>query len=430
MHFDVVEVDRDVLKDIPAIVKKSCTGGRVGIICDGNTLEAAGQEIKRYLDMISIPSYICELHPKGRVVPDESTVNATRDCVSKDTRLLLAVGSGTITDITRFIAHEKQIPFISIPTAPSVDGFVSAISALIVQGLKTSYPANPPRAVVADLGVLMNAPRKMKAAGFGDLLGKTTARMDWELARVMNQEYYCARTAEMVQTAIEDCIRASKLGTMYDERMTRGLMEGLLWSGLSVAMVGSSRPISGSEHHISHFLEMKGLVGAVPEHLHGETVAVGTYLVSALYHEVFSLDYNELEELVLASRDSHPSEAREVRILATYGPLGPKMVESWRNTLHRRASASANLDRLSKNWADLIRLEKKFVFSLPELGRLMVEADIPFQPAKLGYTAALLEDAILCAKEIRDRYTILTFLDDLSLLEHFCKLSLSKLCIL
>jgi len=39
----------------------------------------------------------------------------------------------------------------------------------------------------------------------------------------------------------------------------------------------------------------------------------------------------------------------------------------------------------------------------------------------------LLEDAILCAKEIRDRYTILTLLDDLSLLEHFCQVVLGKL---
>nr|MDO8087862.1 sn-glycerol-1-phosphate dehydrogenase [Candidatus Sigynarchaeum springense] len=427
VRIDTIEIGRGVLKDVPAIVRRYHAGGRVGIFCDQNTLDAAGQEVMRYLDKEMISSHTCELRPKNRVVPDEKTIGVARGCMSEDTRLLLAVGSGTITDITRFVAHEKQIPFISIPTAPSVDGFVSATSALVVEGLKTSFPANPPIAIIADLGVLGKAPSKMKAAGFGDLLGKATARMDWELARAVNQEYYCAKIANMVQAALDDCIQASKIGQMYDEKMTRALMEGLLRSSLSAAMVGSTRPISGSEHHISHFLEMKGLAGVVPEHLHGDTVALGTYFVSALYHEVFSLEYEELEKLALASTGSHPPAAREARLLAAFGPLGSKMVESWRNTIRKRAGAPAILDRLSRNWADLTRLEKKTIFGIPELGNLMAESDIPFEPAKLGYTAVLMEDAILCAKEIRDRYTLLTLLDDLSLLEHFCKVVLEAL---
>ena len=40
------------------------------------------------------------------------------DCV-------VACGSGSLHDITRYCAHERTIDFVSFPTAPSVDGFVS-----------------------------------------------------------------------------------------------------------------------------------------------------------------------------------------------------------------------------------------------------------------------------------------------------------------
>ncbi|MBN2150144.1 MAG: sn-glycerol-1-phosphate dehydrogenase [Candidatus Lokiarchaeota archaeon] len=427
VHVDSIDVGHGTIEGVPGIARRLGGSGPVGIICDGNTFQAAGRRVEQLLSAGRVPSDVCELRADGHVVPDEKALDAARHCISRDTRLLLAVGSGTITDITRFIASEMHVPFVSIPTAPSVDGFVSSVSAIITQGLKTSYPASPPCAVVADLDVLASAPDEMKAAGFGDLLGKSTARMDWELSRVMNKEYHCARTACMVQTALDGCVRAFRLKKGYDEEMVHALIEGLLWSSLSAAMVGSTRPISGSEHHVSHFLEMKGLSGHVPEHLHGETVAVGTYIVSALYHEVFSLEYDEFKNLALDSTHSRRSESRERRLLAAYGPLGERMVGSWRSSMAGRSEMSARMGRISESWDELASLRDRYVFSLPALEKLMGEASIPLEPAELGYTMSLLEDAILCARLIRDRYTILSFLDDFSLLEHFCSAVLGKL---
>jgi glycerol-1-phosphate dehydrogenase [NAD(P)+] len=93
----------------------------------------------------------------------------------------IAIGSGTITDITRFVSHRTGGSFIVMPTAPSVHSFTSQVSPLIVQGMKTTTPAHSPIAIFAGVGILSSAPRSMISAGFGDMLGKNTAVADWKL---------------------------------------------------------------------------------------------------------------------------------------------------------------------------------------------------------------------------------------------------------
>ena len=66
--------------------------------------------------------------------------------------------------------------------------------------------------------------------------------------------------------------------------MIKVLIEGLILSGLAISMIGNSRPASGAEHHISHFLETKILNNTnIPHYFHGETVALGTYIMMNMY---------------------------------------------------------------------------------------------------------------------------------------------------
>ena len=98
--------------------------------------------------------------------------------------LLLAVGSGTITDLVRYAAANiLKIPFVSIPTGPSMDGYASTVSAMTFNGFKITKPARPPLAIYGDLAVLAKAPQRLISAGAADLLGKYTALSDWILAR-------------------------------------------------------------------------------------------------------------------------------------------------------------------------------------------------------------------------------------------------------
>ena len=98
------------------------------------------------------------------------------------------MGSGTLCDLTRFASHRIGRPFVSLPTAPSVDAYTSMNAPLVIRGLKVTVDAQPPLAVFADLDVLCAAPPAMIAAGVGDVLGKYTALADWRLAALLWDE--------------------------------------------------------------------------------------------------------------------------------------------------------------------------------------------------------------------------------------------------
>ena len=71
--------------------------------------------------------------------------------LEKDVDVLIAVGSGTIHDTVRYCATERGIPFVSVPTAASVDGFCSTVSAMTWEGFKKTLHGIAPVMVLADL---------------------------------------------------------------------------------------------------------------------------------------------------------------------------------------------------------------------------------------------------------------------------------------
>ena len=166
---------------------------------DSNTLAAAGAVTVDALDQAGLSvSKTIFVTQEDTLVPDELALSKLFMEVPVAAEVLIAVGAGTITDLVRFAAYKMGKPFVSIPTAPSMDGYASAVSPLIVGGFKRTFSACPPLAIYADLDVLCKAPMAMIAAGFGDLVGKYTARADWEISRTINDEYFCQSSLDLM----------------------------------------------------------------------------------------------------------------------------------------------------------------------------------------------------------------------------------------
>ena len=196
---------------------------------------------------------------------------------------MIAVGSGTIHDITRYHAYEMKIPFFSVPTAASVDGFVSTVAAMTWHGFKKSFTAVSPIVVIADTDIFKKAPLRLTASGVSDLLGKYTALADWKITHLLTGEYICDEICNMEYEAL-DRLRDSLDGlTTGDTKAYVDLMYGLLLSGLAMQMTGNSRPASGAEHHMSHLWEME-VINDYIDFYHGEKVGVGLVLASKIYH--------------------------------------------------------------------------------------------------------------------------------------------------
>lgn len=250
------------------------------LICDTNTYQATEEIMEEIYDRCQV----LVLEADG-LHADNYAVEIVENCMEEDIDLILAVGSGTIHDISRYVAWQYRIPFVSVPTAASVDGFVSTVAAMTWNGLKKTVPAAAPLAVFADTNIFAKAPKRLTASGVSDLFGKYICLADWKISNMLTKEYYCDYVAELEEKAlrtVKSCLRDIAEG---DEESCEKLMYALILSGLAMQMVGNSRPASCAEHHMSHLWEMEVINGHL-DALHGEKVSVGTMLVLKEYKRI------------------------------------------------------------------------------------------------------------------------------------------------
>ena len=280
---DDIIIDSGAVKELPEILKRSAYADKKSLvmICDENTYEAAGRQVEELVPELKK----IVLDPEN-LHANEHGVEAAKKGLDEigDVDLMIAVGSGTIHDITRYHAYEMKIPFFSVPTAASVDGFVSTVAAMTWHGFKKSFTAVSPIVVIADTDIFKKAPLRLTASGVSDLLGKYTALADWKITHLLTGEYICDEICKMEYEAL-DRLRASLGGlTTGDKDAYENLMYGLLLSGLAMQMTGNSRPASGAEHHMSHLWEME-VINDYIDFYHGEKVGVGLVLASKIYHK-------------------------------------------------------------------------------------------------------------------------------------------------
>ncbi|WHY01281.1 sn-glycerol-1-phosphate dehydrogenase [Neobacillus sp. DY30] len=281
-------IGNSVYKELAAFVITKGFNHAV-IIADENTHQAAGKSLSETLKETGIRVSLSIITPdeNNDVVADETSLVQALLEIPVETDVIIAVGAGTLHDIARFCSTKIKVPFISVPTAPSVDGFTSMGAPLIVRGVKTTFQMTAPVAVFADLAVLMAAPRKMVAAGFGDMLAKYTSLADWRFGHLVKGEPYCPLVAAITREALEACAANVEKIAEADEEGIQILIEALIKSGLAMLIFGQSHPASGGEHHLSHYWEMEFLKQKRPAVLHGAKVGVTTVLLAEVYKERF-----------------------------------------------------------------------------------------------------------------------------------------------
>ena len=260
-----------VLEQIPAIIAELDIPERGLIVCDKNTLEIAGNQVIEYLEAGSHPMQKIEV--RGANIEELERVES----YSNEIDFLVGVGGGRPIDLAKQAGFNKDIPFISIPTAASHDGFGSARASIRQEGRKTSMQAIPPIAVVADTTIITKAPKRLLAAGVGDVISNQTAVLDWKLeGPKADYSEYAAALSEMAAQLVEDGIEKVASGT---EEGVRLVVKALISSGVAMSIAGTSRPASGGEHKFSHWLDANCDTPA----LHGEQCGLGSIVTMYLH---------------------------------------------------------------------------------------------------------------------------------------------------
>jgi glycerol-1-phosphate dehydrogenase [NAD(P)+] len=374
------------------------------MVADKKTYAVLGQAVEKAIkaqgwDLLSV------VFAEEEVVPNEEFIFQVLFEASDSERTYIAVGSGTLTDIARFSSHRTRRPFISLPSAPSVDGFTSPSASLVVRNIKKTVYAKPPMAVISDLPTLASAPQAMIAAGFGDILGKAIALADWRLGYLVWDEPYSAEIAQRVRKTLDACVAAvDEIGQATPAGIEK-LMFSLVDSGLCMLDYGNSRPASGAEHYMSHFLEMKLLREGRPAVLHGAKVGQCSVLVADLYARLRQISRAEAEARLKAS--PLPNRAEDVAsIERVFGPIASSLVAEQAPFLNLTPETYAQLkEKILNNW-DEIQALAKLVPTALEMSQLLVRAGGPACPADLNLSDEEFAQSLEYAHFIRNRFTV------------------------
>ena len=412
-----VVIDNGALQALPAYaLEQGYT--ELLLVADQRTLEAAGAELLRYCEAAAgLQARLCVLtdDEHGELAADERILVQLMLHVTPTAQAIVAVGSGTIHDAVRFVAHKMNRVFLSVPTAPSVDGFSSVGAPLIIGGFKQTIPACAPEAIFADLKLLSKSPRAMIAAGFGDMLGKYTSLADWQLGQVLFGEAYCELAADMTRQGLALCVDYVDEIAAGTELGMRKLMEGLTLSGISMLLVGNSRPASGAEHHLSHYWEMRFLQQRRRALLHGAKVGAAAVLMAERFAAAAALSPEQAASAIAARRASGDAPALErarADIAAGYGGIAGQVLaengiaEGQTAAEAYAAEQQALAQRIAERWDD-VRSVCASVPAPAELAGLLERVGGPAQVAELGIEPGLLQDSLRYAMYVRNRYTIL-----------------------
>ncbi|HML22384.1 MAG TPA: sn-glycerol-1-phosphate dehydrogenase [Aggregatilinea sp.] len=378
---------------------------RLTMVADTNTYAALGERVESALKAAGLDVLPIVLRGE-EVAADEKHLVEVLVKAPPVPQTFLAVGSGTITDIARYISYRTGNKFISVPTAASVDGFVSTGAPLVVGGIKDTYPSHGPYALFADLPTLVDAPRPLTAAGFGDILGKAISLADWRLGQLLWNEPYSPDIAGRTRRTLDECIRNAEDIRSGSAEALHALLDGLIESGMCILDFGNSRPASGAEHHCSHFWEMQLLRLGRPAILHGAKVGYAAILMSQLYAQIRALTQDEVARFAAdAPAFSRAAQIEEIR--TAYGDSADGIIQIQQPFLSLSEADVAQIkQRIVDEWPTIQEIAA--TVPPPEAVTLALETvGAPVSWRTLGLPESVVAGGPRYGHYLRNRFTIL-----------------------
>lgn len=266
----IFQVNENIIDQIPFFLNRNAISFKNILIVSGSSNSFKYAEII----LASIKSSSYKIHQN-----DVATVEELKEyCLSKNVDLLVGVGGGSVLDVVKRVSLLTNIANLLVPTIISNDGMVSPIAVIKdSNGQTVSLPGKMPFGVVVDINVIQNAPMKYLQAAAGDILSNISATNDWVLASIHANEpindlaYMLSRSAAFALIHHE-----SK--DIRNRNFLKQVVYCQINSGLAMALAGTSRPCSGSEHLISHAIDFNKLSENT---LHG--YQVGSISIFCLY---------------------------------------------------------------------------------------------------------------------------------------------------
>lgn len=381
-------------------------GERYTVVADEATWDAMGGRVAAALKSLGPVDTVILDHPHA----DMGAVNDLTERLA-NADAVVAVGSGTINDLCKFVTGRTNRRYAVFATAASMNGYTSTTASITLQnGLKVSLPSHAPAGFFVDLAVTAAAPRYLSAAGFADCLVRSVAQIDWWMSHRLIGSLYSS-VPYIIQDSDERALNARAAGIAQGSISANGYLHRVLTlCGFGVSFTGMSNHGSMGEHQVSHYIDC--FAGEDhPGTLHGQQVGVAT-LTMARLQRIF-LD-SDKPPVIRPTRIDPADMARRMGgdiAAQCYAEIQPKVFDE-------RSAAEIN-EKLAELWPTLRRELEAFALPVAEMKQLLRDAGGPMTAADLGLSADFYREAVLHCREMRNRYTFLDIAADAGLLEDF-----------
>lgn len=354
----------------------------------------------------------------------DSIVHATPENAAKIQELLpladcvVAVGSGTICDLCKYATSRfsgASIPLVVVQTALSVNAFSDDSSVMLISGVKRTVHSRYPDVLMIDLDIILAAPAEMNISGYGDLIATWTAPVDWYLANTldMGKNFHTA-PSDMIRSQCDKLLENSAKLASGDAAALGDLANVLTLSGLSMGLASESSPASGSEHVMSHLIDMTAGARKTGICYHGTQVAVSG-IISEIIWEWF---LNEFDPKSIDLAACYPSAAEmEQRVNAAFSWLSDKTAaECWadyKQKLERWHNSKAKFADLLNNFDAFKAAVRPWVKAPEYVASCMHKANAPTRYSALNYPvdAKTVRWAITNCHLMRNRFSIIDLLN-------------------
>jgi glycerol-1-phosphate dehydrogenase [NAD(P)+] len=345
-----------------------------------------------------------QLHADEEVLAEARTAVSGADCV-------VVVGSGTVTDVCKEATVDGP-PLVVVQSAASVNAFSDDVSVLLKSGTKRTVPSRWPDALIVDLRTLADAPPAMNLAGFGDIISMWSAPADWYLASAvgMDESYHPAPVAMLYKQGRDLLDNAAALRRRDPEALDR-LARVLTLSGITLGIAGKTAPLSGTEHLVSHLIDMAAEQAGNPVAFHGAQVAVSALPVAAAWEVLLA----EFDPSTLDLESLFPDEAGMEPVVrgafATIDPSGQVGEECWNDYAKKLALWRRSRERVEAflaEWPEHRARIEEMVLPPVRLGGALREAGAPVRFGELDPPVApeVVRWALANCHLMRNRFTV------------------------
>ncbi len=320
-----VRIASDALADLPREVDAIRREGPVVVIVDETPMQRGGRDLKADVAATlsgRFPTRLAVLRAAGEELHADADALAQADAAIAGAGCVVSVGSGTVTDIAKDASWRAgTIPFVVVQTAVSVNAFSDDMAVLLRDGVKRTVPSRWPDALIVDLEIIRDAPPSMNRAGFGELCSMFTAPADWYLAGAVGMDdSFDQGVVALFRDGAEGLLEGASRVRANDPAMLGELAARMTLTGIAMGVAGRTAPLSGTEHLLSHLLDMAaGAVGR-PLAFHGAQVGVASVLAATIWEDTLA----HLDPGRLLHDDSFPDhETVERRVRASFDPIDP-----------------------------------------------------------------------------------------------------------